>query len=144
MQSTFPTVVRRQIIHPYLDDDHFFTEKWSTAVAERTDPIAVQFSVAAPHHWSPVDQERVRHHFSDCDLALRYSKQVPGEIGPLIDQRKSSLRNLSAEDFRAFLLDVANSDALPINGWKRTLYYALAETDWFFTADFNSPQGHMP
>lgn len=144
MRAAFPTVTNEQIIHPYLDDDHFFTEKWTTAVVMRTDPITVRFSVSAPNHWAPVDRDRVSYHFEDCDLAFRYSKQVSGEIGPLIDQRKASLRNLPVADFRAFLSDIAESNTLPINGWRRTLYAALANTNWFYSADFNSPHGHMP
>lgn len=144
MRAAFPAVPNEQNIHPYLDGDHFFSDKWTTAVVQRTDPITVRYSVSAPTHWSVIDQDRVRHHFKGCDLALRYSKQVSTEMGTLIDWRKGALKNLPEADFRAYLCDAANCDALPINGWKRTLYTALSQTRWFCNSDFNSPHGHMP
>lgn len=142
-RSAFPFEEERQPIHPYLDADHFFAEKWASAIVERTDPITVRFFANPPAHWSDKDKARVHHHFIDCDLPRRFGLKVQGEISTLIDQRKSSLRILDPDHYRHFLLDVANCDALPINGWKRTLYSALAETVWFYEADFANPAGHL-
>jgi hypothetical protein len=144
MRAAFAQTADDQSIHPYFDLDHFFTERWAVARVERTDPILVSFDVSPPGHWSAVDKNRVVKHFGDCDLASRYSKQVPGELEPMIAARRSSLRTLPPPAFQELLTDYANSDTLQVNGWRRTLYAALAETDWFYLADFNSPRRHMP
>lgn len=144
MGSSFPTDPSLQPVHPYLDAAHFFDEKWTTAIVLQEDPIVVNFGVSPPAHWSARDQSRVAQHFQDCDLGERYRLQVWDELAPLISQRKDTLKELDTNNFRAHLLVTANESALPINGWKRTLYDALAATGWFCMADFTAPNGHMP
>jgi len=144
MGGKFPTASNLQPVHPYLDAPHFFEEKWTTATIVQEVPIVVNFGVSAPVLWSSKDKSRVTQHFRDCDLGERYRLQVWDELAPLISQRKDTLRQLDASQFRVYLLVTANESALPINGWKRTLYHALAATAWFCEADFSTPNGHMP
>lgn len=136
MGSSFPTDPNLQPIHPYLDDAHFFTEKWTTATVREEEPVVVDFDVAPPAHWPDKDRYRVRQHFADCKLGNRYRSRVSQEIVPLVSQRKTTLQTLGPEQFRDHLLTVANEAGLPINGWKRTLYCALAASDWFCERDF--------
>lgn len=136
MGSNFPTNPNLQPLHPYLDDDHFFSEKWTTAIIRNEEPIVVDFDVAPPDHWSEKDRARVIQHFSDCDLKNRYRKRVWQELAPLISQRRTTLSSLSAEEFRIHLLVIADEPALPVNGWKRTLYFSLANAEWFCEKEF--------
>lgn len=131
MGSNFPTIQNLQPMHPYLDEAHFFDEKWTTASVRNLDPIVVDFDVDPPARWSKVDRQRVEQHFEDCNLKKRYRARVWQELAPLISQRKTTLKDLSSKSFSDHLLITANEAALSINGWKRTLYYALANTDWF-------------
>ena len=136
MGSNFPTNPNLQPLHPYLDDAHFFEEKWTTASVREEDPIVVDFDVDPPGSWSAKDRQRVLKHFVDCNLQSRYRSRVYNEVAPLIEQRNTSLKSLSADDFRFHLSVIASMPELPINGWKRTLYYALAASAWFCAKDF--------
>jgi hypothetical protein len=57
----------------------------------------------------------------------------------VVETRARSLKGLTPESFKDFLLDNALSDGYVLNGWSRTLYQALAVTEWFICADFNDP-----
>ena len=103
----------------------------------RCEPVVLRFFAAPPVHWSDIDQQRAKKHFVDCKLTDRFSSQVAGELSPLILQRKSSLAVFSTAEFRAHLRIVANDESLLLNGWKRTMYFALCESDWFCSTDFN-------
>ncbi|MGG5152321.1 HNH endonuclease [Alcaligenes aquatilis] len=133
----FPESQDLQPIHPYLDKDCFFLERWIHAEVIRCEPVVVRFFANPPVHWSDIDRQRARQHFTDCNLKDRFSNQVAAELSPLILQRKSSLAVFSPAQFEAHLRTVAEDATLLLNGWKRTMYLALCENDWFCSADFN-------
>ncbi len=139
----FTTRRDQQPLHPYLDKPQYFNHKWTAAIVIRTEPIVISFSANPPSDWPPEDQRRVESHFADYDLASRYGTEAATEISMLLDQRRSSLHQSSADAFRSYLLDVANSNSMPINGWRRTMYFSLANTAWFCNADFRLPAGHL-
>ncbi|TAV50215.1 HNH endonuclease [Rhizobium leguminosarum] len=141
--ASFATTQHDQTLHPYLDPPSFFTERWVGATVRRTDPITVEFSCSPPNEWSELDNRRARAHFDQYDLARRYRIQAGAELARVIDLRKKSLRNLTPEDFAAYLWENADSDAYDINGWNRTMYWALARTAWFQTANFNEPASYL-
>ena len=133
----FPQLMNLQPIHPYLDNDSFFSERWIRAEIIRCEPVVVRFFASPPVHWPAVDQQRARQHFEDCGLKDRFSNQVAGELSPLILQRKSTLAVFSSAQFEAHLRVIAEDNNLLLNGWKRTMYLALCESNWFCSADFN-------
>jgi len=137
MGSSFPTDSNLQPLHPYLDSPHFFDEKWTTATVAEDVPVVVSFGVAPPAEWSAKDKLRVAEHFKNCKLPRRYRAKVASDLSSVIDQRQTVHRDLTPEAFREILSVVAQNVALPINGWKRTLYYGLVESDWFCSHDFN-------
>ena len=138
MGSSFPTEPNRQPLHPYLDEDHFFYQKWTTGtLREDGPPWVMDFDVDPPPDWPAIDRERVMQHFKVCKLKERYRSHVQGELTLLGDQRNTTLRAFSADDFRDFLLVNANQPSLPINGWKRTLYSVLVGSAWFCEREFN-------
>lgn len=133
----YPTSLELQPIHPYLDKDCFFLERWVSAEVIFGSPPVIRFFSNPPHHWSDIDKKRATQHFSDCKLKVRFSNQVAGELGPLILQRKMSLAVFSQAQFEAHLRVIVEDDNLLLNGWKRTMYLALCESDWFCSVDFN-------
>lgn len=133
----FPNTPQNQPIHPYLDKDCFFNERWVYGEVHRSDPIVVTFTVTPPEHWADNDKQRATQHFAACGLAGRYSSRVAGDISPLILQRQSSLAQFSPDQFRDHLNIVSSDANLLLNGWKRTLYHALCSSDWFCDANFN-------
>ena len=136
MGSHFPISPELQPLHPYFDAPHFFDEKWTTVTVSEEEPVIVTFDVNPPATWSDIDRQRVEQHFKCCKLRGRYRTKVASDLSSLIEQRKTVHRGLSHEAFREVLRTVADHNALPINGWKRSLYHGLAESFWFCTNDF--------
>lgn len=137
--STFGHGVNDQVVHPYLDDQKFFTQRWVIAEISLSDPLVVKYSCMPPANWSEIDADRVKRHFADYDIAARFSVQAGAELIEVINLRVKSLKVLSFDDFRGYLIDHAESAGLDLNGWSRTMYKALAETKWFCEADFTDP-----
>jgi hypothetical protein len=136
MGSAFPVTPELQPLHPYFDAPHFFDEKWTTVTVSEEEPILVTFNVDTPATWVAQDRQRVVEHFKCCKLRGRYRTKVASDLSSIIEQRKTVHRDLSPEAFRAILKTVADNKALPINGWKRSLYHGLVDSLWFCTNDF--------
>jgi hypothetical protein len=139
--SAFGAGVHDQTLHPYLDDERFFQERWISAEVVRTNPIVLKFRCSPPPAWSDCDKLRVQQHFGSYQIADRFSVQSGAELARVVDLRCYSLRCLPAKDY---LLDNANSADFDLNGWSRTMFAALAETDWFLETDFTNPDWHLP
>lgn len=134
--SAFPISADAQTIHPYFDNPHFFTDKWTCATVIQTEPISVHFEICPPLTWATADQNRVACHFKNYNLASRFSIEAATEISILIDQRRTIYKSCSAVEFKSVLAEQGRIPSIPINGWRRTLYTALAETDWFSEIEF--------
>ncbi len=129
--ATFATAPEEQTIHPYFDEDHFFSERWVVATIMQTDPVTAQFKAEPPVGWDQIDKQRAESHFQEYDLPARFSVEAAAEIAMLTDLRRTALRDMPADTFSNILRGNANSGTLPINGWKRTTYSALADVHWF-------------
>lgn len=141
--ASFGSVAHEQTLHPYFDIAHFFVERWIIASVQWCNPISLRFECAPPDHWSISDRGRVLTHFVNYKLAYRFSVQAGAEVSKIVELRAKSLRNLTSQSFQDFLLDNANSTDFVLNGWSRTMYAALAETDWFIKTDFQDPDWHL-
>ncbi|WP_172717324.1 HNH endonuclease [Neorhizobium sp. T6_25] len=130
--ATFGTTAEQQPLHPYLDDPKLFNQRWVRARLVPSDPIGVLFYCAAPAAWSPTEQARVASHFTDYDLANRYRKLAGAEINKVVGQRRGTLRGMSPGGFHEYLLEAASEPGYDLNGWNRTTYAALADTEWFW------------
>ena len=136
--ASFGAANHQQTLHPYLDSEKYFTERWVQAEVCRTNPILVEFECAPPSGWSHTDKGRVQQHFVDYHFASRFGIQAGAELARLADLRTGSLRGLSPDAFRAFLLDNADSKDFDLNGWSRTMYSALAAAEWFWMSPINT------
>ncbi|MCO5966039.1 HNH endonuclease [Sinorhizobium meliloti] len=141
--SSFATTQGKQGLHPYLDGPKFFSERWVVATVCRTDPITVEFSCSPPEAWPDVDKLRAKSHFDQYSLARRYGIQAGAELARVIDLRKKSLRILDPVQFSAYLGENAQTDSYDVNGWNRTMYWALQRTLWFCVADLNEPATYL-
>jgi hypothetical protein len=135
-RASFPKIAAKQAIHPYHDDAHFFNDRWVIGKVLNTNPISVVFAASPPAGWTKQDKRRAEAHFKSYDLGKRYNTEVGAEISGLIDLRRTTLVNITPAQFQNYLMGVSNSNSLPLNGWKRTMYAALAVTGWFHTATF--------
>ncbi len=141
--ASFGVGFHEQTLHPYFDQTRFFEERWVTASVQWCNPILVQFECAPPDHWPIADKGRVRSHFNSHKLASRFSIQAGAEVSKVVQTRAKSLRSLTPDSFKDFLLDNANSPDFVLNGWSRTTYAALADSDWFVQTDFQDPDWHV-
>ena len=134
--NSLATNANEQVLHPYFDNDFYFSVQWIFARVVQTEPCSLEFYVIPPDTWQDISKDRVRQHFNDFDLAKRYSIQTAEELSTVIDQRKEFMRELTPERFREYLRSVVNSTALFANHWKRVMYQALANDAWFYTKQF--------
>lgn len=141
--ASFGQYTYQQTLHPYLDHARFFEEQWISAVVQPGKSILVQYRCTPPEAWQLNDKQRVQSHFDGYDLALRFSVQAGSEVSKVVSTRASSLKTLSPDSFRNYLLDGANSQSYVLNGWNRTMYAALAATDWFVQADFQNTDWYL-
>lgn len=128
-----------QTIHPYLDAAKFFGQRWVCASILRTNPIVVSYECCPPDDWSAAEKARAVRHFNSYKLAYRFSVQAGAELSKVVQIRAGSLRSLSRERYRDYLLENADCADFDLNGWSRTMYAALARTEWFIQTDFTMP-----
>ena len=133
--QAYAEVKNKQIIHPYLDHDHFFIEQWIRALVVPGNPCSVEYFIHAPVHWNSVDQQRVASHFNDFELAKRYSIQAAEELSTIISIRKGSMRTFPPEEFSRYLSSFREAP-LFVNHWKMVLYQCLASDEWFCSFNF--------
>lgn len=128
-----------QPLHPYYDPQHYFLEKWVVASIYTISPLTIIYTASPPENWNPIDSERVRNHFKEFELAIRYSLQARGEISTIISQRRGGLSFLNGDQYKSYLISAINSD-FHINHWKSALYHCLANDErithgheWYLT-----------
>lgn len=126
----YATSQSEQIIHPYLEKDSFFNERWIRGRISSNSPWTVDFFASPPENWSRVDKQRAESHFQEFNLAKRYSILSAEEISVLIDQRNNIMSSWSKSDFKSYLRSFQSS-TLPINHWKRALYSCLEDDNAF-------------
>lgn len=141
--NSFGALIQQQTLHPYLDDDKFYNQRWVTARVRRSNPITIEYVCAPPDHWTDIEKLRVHRHFEDYNLSYRWSVQAAAELARIIDSRVGALNILQPNLFRLHLLDSANSSGYDLNGWNRTMYAGLASTTWFCEVDFTSQDWHL-
>ena len=113
------------------------------ATVHKQNPILLRFECVPPGHWSVTDKGRACSHFECYKLGYRFSVLAGGEVSKVVQFRTNSLKKLTPENFKSFLLDNANSQGSVLNGWSRTMYAALAASDWFLQLDFQNPNWHL-
>ncbi|WP_339461163.1 HNH endonuclease [Pseudomonas sp. EA_105y_Pfl2_R69] len=120
-----------QAIHPYFDDDKFFSEQWVFATVNPTRPCSLEYFTEPPNDWSDIEKSRALNHFRDFNIGSRYSIQAADELSGLVDLRRGYLANVSAEEFSSYLASVSSSASYFPNHWKKVMYQALAKDSNF-------------
>jgi len=133
--KVFASVVKEQIIHPYLDKEIFFNERWISAQIKSYDPCSIEYYASPPSIWTSSDKERAKTHFHDFELSKRYSIQAAEELSILVDQRRGIMKNLSLIEFRRHLLSFVEAPIF-INHWKKIMYHCLSDDDEFCDYEF--------
>lgn len=123
-----------QIIHPYMDKDHFFSDQWISArFNDSPDGITeFEFFVDAPLGWCDTDKEIVASHFKKFNIAERYSL-ISGshfvELKAQLDHWEQTVP-LPVSDFPEAILLPIIKNAPFRNQWKRVMYRTLIDCSW--------------
>lgn len=126
-----------QIIHPYLENKRFFNEQWIYARVIPGDACVIEFFVQAPNQWELIDKQRVKKHFKEFELGMRYSIQVSDELTTVIHQRRGFMKSFTPQQFSQYLASVVDSPLFS-NHWKKVLYQTLSADDWFCSEEFTT------
>jgi hypothetical protein len=127
----FASVANRQTLHPYFDNNRFFTERWLSARVVPGTPPVLEYSVTPPAGWSAADRGRVVAHFEEYDLAKRFSIEAGADLPETIQMRITESALLSPAEFSVQLREKSDELPLSINHWRRVMFAALASDAWF-------------
>jgi hypothetical protein len=129
----FAEKAEEQIIQPYLDDDRFFLEQWVYASYSKNiydlDPGCFTYFVKPPPKWSEVDKKRVEKHFSEFNIAQRYSTRAAEHLGIALGQVRYFKKKTGLDDsefVKEFLQSSADSAPFS-NHWQKGMYQALID-----------------
>ena len=134
--NAFSLTGREQTLHPYFDQDRFFTDKWISARVIPQMPPVLEYFVSPPAHWHPDDKQRVQSHFDGYRLADKFSIEAAADIPETILTRKTTMKDSSGSDFRSYLMEKGNNTSLPINNWRRVMFNSLSSDAWFCVQSF--------
>ena len=129
--DSFPTTAGAQTLHPYFDNDKFFSERWLDARVLPVSPPVIEYFVSPPLSWSAAEVDRVSSHFASYDLARRFSVEAGADLTESIFMRRGVLSILSPQQFSEYLLEKGSNLSLPINNWRRIMFNCLARDNWF-------------
>jgi len=134
--NSYPDEMAAQVLHPYFDDQKYFSEQWIFARVIEANPPVVEFFVQAPENWDVVERQRVEAHFREYGLADKFGIEAAADLPETIHSRTTSLRDFSADEFSNYLLEKSQTLTLPINNWRRVMFLALARSDWFCSQEY--------
>ncbi|MBR2252693.1 MAG: hypothetical protein IJ881_10050, partial [Neisseriaceae bacterium] len=125
-----PNDKNKQLIHPYLDNEQVFNEKWLYAkfIMDPTDiegKSVVEFYVYPPLNWEEDKKEKVKIHFKQFKLAERFAIHSVTELRELLGYIKLlKSKELSMYDLEEFIDSGIESKKSP-NSWKKALFEAV-------------------
>jgi hypothetical protein len=130
--QSFAIDAEDQIIHPYLDNERFFSEQWIFATYNAGydgEPGEFEYIAIPPEEWREVEKQKARKHFRDFGLARRYATKAAEHLGIVLLQIES-LREagLDSETISTSLLRPGVDAAPFVNHWQKGMYQALMNT----------------
>jgi 5-methylcytosine-specific restriction endonuclease McrA len=134
-----PSATRLPVLHPYFDNAEGF--RWLHATVEPATTPAVKFEVRVA---TVIDQRmlnRIQMHFDLFRLAELYGSHAGQAVDELENRLAPVFNNGGANSTRAYLLEEAILQSSgQQNTWKRALYEALADSDWYCSQYFQGRQ----
>lgn len=120
-------------LHPYFSDASISRDEWLFATIINARIIHVQFRAVTLSSWTAAISQRVANHFSEFDLAKRYSIQAAGRLTYYADYI-NRLMTSNADYATAELLRLnaaSERAAFGVNSWQAALAKAVSEDAWF-------------
>lgn len=130
--ENYSSLEEEQLIHPYLDKDIFFTDKWVHCKLDITPDNrlnSVSFYAQPPESWSQIDIKRAQKHFTDFDIADQYATQASTRLNEVLSSVRSwqdRFPGITSE----IVVDTtfsSTSEELVENSWQKATYQALLE-----------------
>ncbi|MCW9718135.1 hypothetical protein [Avibacterium sp. 21-599] len=131
----YPKNKNQQLIHPYLDSEQVFNEKWLYAkcIIDSTsldlgmeEKLSVEFYVNPPSNWEEDKKEKVKFHFGKFNLAERFAVHSVSSLKTLLNQIKGyKSGNLPMQDAEKYLIDSDIEREKSPNSWKKALFEAV-------------------
>lgn len=117
-------------IHPYLDDDKFFTTNWIKAVFKEDNGKAIfSYYVNTPKTWNDIDKKRANNHFNNFNLAANYAIEASHRVSTAFTQIKRLLKeDLNEAVINKVLLDPEIEKSLHCNHWQFGMYNAIKQS----------------
>lgn len=128
-KTFYPKNKNDQLIHPYLDEDCYFNDKWlyATCKIDSNFKISeVEFYVTPPDYWDKDKKDKIQFHFKKFELNKRFAIKAATEISCL-NNIIFSLKN-EFNSIEKILNCVINNKDFSINYWKIVLYRAIKDT----------------
>ncbi|MGE4544139.1 MAG: HNH endonuclease [Pedobacter sp.] len=127
--ENFATSEAEQVLQPYLDNDRYFNEQWIFArytADTGGEPGVIEYFVRPPEHWEDTQKLRVKKHFNDFNLDLRFSKEAGPRLVTYLAQIQALLQiPLELEVAKSTILQPAIDAAPFVNHWERIMCLAL-------------------
>ncbi|EAT15466.1 HNH endonuclease [Desulfuromonas acetoxidans] len=127
--ENFATSEAGQVLQPYLDNERYFNEQWIFAryIADTGgEPGGIEYFVQPPEHWEDTQKLRVKKHFNDFNLDLRFSKEAGPRLVTYLAQIQALLQiPLELEVAKNTILQPAIDAAPFVNHWERIMCLAL-------------------
>lgn len=129
------SIAASQSIHPYFDQQHFFSDQWIVASVVQTEPATLSFSVSPPDSWDLLSKARATAHFESYDLSDRFSVRVGEQLAVLRHQLARFAEPLSRSDH---LRDMAaDFEKVQKNSWQTAMHQALAASTWYCAVGYS-------
>lgn len=123
------TCEEEQLLHPYLDHERYFEEQWLCArylTGENDEPGVIEYFVKPPENWTGAQKRRVRQHFDDFDLGLRFSKEAAARLTTILAQIQSlTTLQLPSATVKSTILQPVIDTAPFVNHWEAVMCQAL-------------------
>jgi hypothetical protein len=125
----FATSEEEQVLQPYLDNERYFNEQWIFAryiSGAGSEPGVIEYLVQPPEHWEDAQKLRVKKHFNEFNLGLRFSKEAGPRLVTYLAQIQALLNiPLGLDIAKSTILEPAIDAAPFVNHWERVMCSTL-------------------
>ena len=126
----YASSLSEQILHPYLDSDHYFCEQWLFArhvPGEHLEPGVIEYFVQAPEHWDQFHKLRVQSHFKAFHLSKRYSIEASVSLAVYTNIIASLSQTIDFAQAKELTLNAIIENASFVNHWERVMCLTLMD-----------------
>lgn len=130
-------LIGSQPIHPYYDAELFNGSQWLFGQVNATAPVSIKFYANPPSTWSEAARDRAHAHLEAFDLSARFSVEAAEELALIRQLFIDYYDGQPAAVRREFLLQKEGAEGrLHSNSWKRAMYQALSNNQWYYDGGF--------